>query len=53
MRATGAVPVLLVHGAWHGAWCWEPVLELLADRGGRPELVTNEVVSIARRLSST
>jgi pimeloyl-ACP methyl ester carboxylesterase len=22
---------LLVHGAWHGAWCWEPVQALLPD----------------------
>lgn len=21
--------VLLVHGAWHGAWCWEPLMERL------------------------
>jgi pimeloyl-ACP methyl ester carboxylesterase len=28
----GAKPVLLVHGAWHGAWCWEPVIAALADR---------------------
>lgn len=21
--------VVLVHGAWHGAWCWEPVVDLL------------------------
>ena len=28
-------PILLVHGAWHGAWCWAPVLgRLLA--AGRP-----------------
>ena len=27
-----ARPILLVHGAWHGAWCWEPVTALLADR---------------------
>ena len=20
---------LLIHGAWHGAWCWEPVIERL------------------------
>lgn len=26
-------PVLLVHGAWHGAWCWGPVIEALAERG--------------------
>ena len=25
-------PILLVHGAWHGAWCWDPVLALLAAR---------------------
>jgi pimeloyl-ACP methyl ester carboxylesterase len=23
--------VLLVHGAWHGAWCWEPVLAHLPN----------------------
>lgn len=27
--------VLLVHGAWHGAWCWERVVAGLADRGVR------------------
>ena len=25
--------VVLVHGAWHGAWCWRPVLEGLERRG--------------------
>lgn len=25
--------VVLVHGAWHGAWCWQPVTDLLAERG--------------------
>jgi pimeloyl-ACP methyl ester carboxylesterase len=24
---------VLVHGAWHGAWCWEKVVPLLAARG--------------------
>jgi pimeloyl-ACP methyl ester carboxylesterase len=24
---------ILVHGAWHGAWCWEKVAPLLAARG--------------------
>lgn len=24
---------LLVHGAWHGAWCYEPVIPLLARAG--------------------
>ena len=26
-------PVVLVHGAWHGAWAWERVLPLLAAAG--------------------
>jgi pimeloyl-ACP methyl ester carboxylesterase len=25
--------VVLVHGAFHGAWCWEPVRNLLDERG--------------------
>jgi pimeloyl-ACP methyl ester carboxylesterase len=28
-----AARVLLVHGAWHGAWCWERVVQALAARG--------------------
>ena len=31
--------VLLVHGAWHGAWCWEPVLEALRSLGLRSEAI--------------
>lgn len=26
-------PVLLLHGAWHGAWCWEAAMADLAARG--------------------
>lgn len=26
-------PVLLLHGAWHGAWCWERAMTDLAARG--------------------
>lgn len=26
-------PVILVHGAWHGPWCWERVEALLCERG--------------------
>jgi pimeloyl-ACP methyl ester carboxylesterase len=29
--------VLLVHGAWHGAWCWDRVLGPLRALGYRPE----------------
>ncbi len=25
--------VVLVHGAWHGAWCWEPLVHELARHG--------------------
>jgi hypothetical protein len=28
-----ARPLLLIHGAWHGAWCWEPAMRDLAERG--------------------
>jgi pimeloyl-ACP methyl ester carboxylesterase len=27
--------VVLVHGAWHGAWCWERVVPALTERGLR------------------
>ncbi len=26
-------PVVLVHGAWHGAWCWEKLTPLLQQAG--------------------
>jgi pimeloyl-ACP methyl ester carboxylesterase len=30
------VPLQFVHGAWHGAWCWdEHFLDLFADKGYR------------------
>ncbi|HTU75845.1 MAG TPA: alpha/beta hydrolase [Trebonia sp.] len=35
-RGTGAraeVPVVLVHGMWHGSWCWSLVTVELAARG--------------------
>jgi pimeloyl-ACP methyl ester carboxylesterase len=32
--------ILLVHGAWHGAWCWRRVLPLLWAAGHRPHAVT-------------
>ncbi len=34
--ASHPVPLLFVHGAWHGAWCWdEHFLGYFADRGYR------------------
>jgi len=31
--------VLLVHGAWHGAWCWDRVLKPLRELGMTPHTV--------------
>lgn len=32
--SVGKPPILLVHGAWHGAWCWEPFfMDWFARRG--------------------
>ena len=31
---------VLVHGAWHGAWCWRDVVPLLAREGHRVHPVT-------------
>ena len=31
---------VLVHGAWHGAWCWRRVLDLLQAGGHRAHAVT-------------
>lgn len=37
IRRSGAyapgMSIVLVHGAWHGAWCWERVVEILAGEG--------------------
>lgn len=33
--ATHPVPLLFVHGGWHGAWCWENFLDFFADAGYR------------------
>lgn len=31
--------LLLVHGAWHGPWCWQPVQDALARRGRKSATV--------------
>jgi pimeloyl-ACP methyl ester carboxylesterase len=33
--STRETPVLLLHGYWHGAWCWSEVLALLTAAGTR------------------
>src|SRR5688500_15441170 len=30
---THSTPLLFVHGAWHGAWCWENFLPYFAAQG--------------------
>lgn len=32
---TQASTIFLIHGAWHGAWCWERVIPLLEAKGHR------------------
>ncbi|MCC3773736.1 alpha/beta fold hydrolase [Streptomyces sp. UNOB3_S3] len=36
---TGRPTFLLVHGAWHGAWCWDPVRAALDADGWRSDAV--------------
>jgi pimeloyl-ACP methyl ester carboxylesterase len=31
--ASGPEGVVLVHGAWHGSWCWDEIVRLLEARG--------------------
>lgn len=26
-------PILFVHGAWHGAWCWENFIDYFGNNG--------------------
>ena len=26
-------PLLFIHGAWHGAWCWKPLMNYLSEEG--------------------
>ncbi|HEY3473169.1 MAG TPA: alpha/beta fold hydrolase [Anaerolineales bacterium] len=33
VEKTHATPLLFVHGAWHGAWCWENFLPYFAEHG--------------------
>ena len=39
MSRHGATPILLVHGAWTGAWCWDKVVPLLEDAGHRVAVI--------------
>ena len=37
--ASETSPILLVHGAFHGAWCWRAILEGLQAAGARAEAI--------------
>ena len=40
-RESDKTPVLFVHGAWHGAWCWdEHFLDFFAAKGYRSVAVS-------------
>ena len=43
---------VLVHGAWHGAWCWQRVVQPLAAQGHRVHAVTLTGVGERRHLMS-
>ncbi len=40
MNAEQRPPIILVHGAWHGAWCWDRVADALRSEGWRVTAVT-------------
>jgi len=39
--------MLLVHGGWHGPWCWEPILPSLIKAGVSPHTVELPMQSLA------
>ena len=43
-NATGR-PIVLVHGAWHGGWCWQRVTPLLTAAGHRVFGINKKAVS--------
>jgi pimeloyl-ACP methyl ester carboxylesterase len=43
----GETTIMLVHGAWHGSWCWEPVRRILRDAGVATAVVDNPSVAHA------
>ena len=40
-----AATIMLVHGAWHGSWCWDQVRRLLEDGGIATAAVDNPSVT--------
>lgn len=50
---TTASPIVLVHGAWHGAWCWQKLLPLLHAQGLTVYMPTQTGVGEKAHLLST
>ena len=50
MTAPGAV---LVHGLWHGAWCWDAVREELTGRGVDSVAVELPLTDLAADVAAT
>ena len=45
--------ILLVHGAWHGSWCWERTAEILRSRGWEVQAIDLPTVHSARKADLT
>ena len=45
--------VVLVHGAWHGPWCWEKVVPLLDEQGVAVEAVDLPMTSFDDDVAAT
>ena len=44
---------VLLHGAWHGGWCWERVADILRGRGHAVTTPTQTGLGERRHLLST
>jgi pimeloyl-ACP methyl ester carboxylesterase len=51
--ARSRAPIVLVHGSWHGSWCWSAVAPLLARAGRSPVAVDVEGHGLAAELPSS
>ena len=51
-RPGGAKTYVLVHGAWHGGWCWRPVADALRAQGHRVFTPTQTGLGERRHLLS-
>jgi pimeloyl-ACP methyl ester carboxylesterase len=50
---TSNVTLVLVHGAWHGSWCWEELTPLLVDKGFNCQAIDLPLSSLADDIAAT